>query len=167
MTGATLDVEETYRALARRLEQIVRFGVRAPDGVIEDACQLAWIRLIHHAGRVRRESALPWLSRTAVREAVRLVRRERRELSLEDEFEQGCGGLGAERQARPEERLEHRERLRLLRRLPERQQRMLWLHAMGLSYVEIAARERCTRRTVERQLLRAKQAVRAIPEEPV
>ena len=34
------------------------------------------------------------------------------------------------------------------------------LHAAGLSYAEIAAREGCTPRTVERQLLRARRTVR-------
>jgi DNA-directed RNA polymerase specialized sigma24 family protein len=48
-----------------------------------------------------------------------------------------------------------------LRALPIRQQRLLWLHALGLTYTEMAAHEGCTRRTVERQLLRAKRGVRA------
>ena len=62
--------------------------------------------------------------------------------------------------ATPEQLLEHRERIRELGRLPERQQRVVWLHAFGLSYVEMATHEGCTRRTVERQLLRARQTLR-------
>jgi RNA polymerase sigma factor (sigma-70 family) len=47
----------------------------------------------------------------------------------------------------------------MLSRLPQRQRQMVWLHGAGLSYVEIAAATGCTRRTVERQLLRAKRAL--------
>ena len=78
-----LDVDELYRALAGRLERIVRFDVRAPEPVVEDACQFAWSRLVDHCDRVRRETALSWLATTAVREAVRLIRRQARELSLD------------------------------------------------------------------------------------
>src|SRR5690242_18176924 len=77
------DVGELYGLLARRLEQIVRLDVRAPDVVIEDACQVAWSRLLHHRHRVHRETVMSWLIRTAVHEAFKLLRRARRELSLE------------------------------------------------------------------------------------
>jgi RNA polymerase sigma factor (sigma-70 family) len=56
---------------------------------------------------------------------------------------------------------ERRERLASIRRLPQRQQQVLWLHALGLSYNEIARHTGCTTRTVERQLLRARRAVRS------
>jgi len=75
-TDAALPVAELYRELSGRLEQIVRFDVRAPESVIEEACQFAWGRLMDHRHRVRRESALSWLARTAVREAFKLRRRE-------------------------------------------------------------------------------------------
>jgi RNA polymerase sigma factor (sigma-70 family) len=60
----------------------------------------------------------------------------------------------------PEEVFERRERLASIRLLPERQQRVLWLHALGLTYVEIARHTGYTTRTVERQLLRARRAAR-------
>jgi RNA polymerase sigma factor (sigma-70 family) len=56
---------------------------------------------------------------------------------------------------------EERQRLVDLDRLPERQQRLVWLQGLGLSYVEMAEREGCTTRTVERQLLRARRTMRA------
>ena len=59
-----------------------------------------------------------------------------------------------------EERFDLRERLEGVHRLPERQQRLVWLHAFGLSYAEMAAHEGCTPRTVDRQLLRARAALR-------
>src|SRR6185312_6926864 len=72
------DVGELYCLLARRLEHIVRLDVHAPDVVIEDACQFAWNRLLHHRDRVQRETAMGWLVRTAVHEALKLTRRDRR-----------------------------------------------------------------------------------------
>ena len=78
------DVGELYGLLAGRLEQIVRLDVRAPEVVIEDACQFAWSRLLHHRDRVHRETVLSWLARTAVHEAFKLSRRDRREASLDD-----------------------------------------------------------------------------------
>jgi RNA polymerase sigma factor (sigma-70 family) len=126
--------------------------------VIEDACQFAWSRLVHHRKRVHRESALGWLVTTAVHEAFKLTRRERRDVSLE---------LALETQLAPtrqvpslDDQLERRDRLEAVGALPRRQQRLLWLHAVGLSYREIAAHESCTVRTVERQLLRARRTLR-------
>ena len=81
------DLDELYRLLSPRLRQIVRSDVRASEPVIEDACQIAWSRLIRHSEQVRREAALSWLATTAVREAVKLARRDRRELSLDAELE--------------------------------------------------------------------------------
>jgi RNA polymerase sigma factor (sigma-70 family) len=152
-----LPVAELYRELSKRLEEIVRFEVRAPESVVEEACQFAWGRLMDHRHRVRRESALSWLARTAVREAVRLRRRDGRCLPLEATLE---GEADAVTLPGPDEWFERRERLASIRQLPERQQRMLWLHALGLTYVEIARQTGYTTRTVERQLLRARRAAR-------
>jgi RNA polymerase sigma factor (sigma-70 family) len=161
--AGALDVEALYGALARRLEQIVRVDVRASDAVIEDACSFAWIRLLHHRHRVHRETVVPWLARTAIREAFKLLGSDRGALSLEAELEQldespeDWLAAGA---PEPHDVVEQRERLAELGRLPQRQQRVMWLQGFGLSYAEIADREGCTLRTVERQLLRAKDRVR-------
>jgi RNA polymerase sigma factor (sigma-70 family) len=153
-------VSDLYATLSARLERIVRLDVRAPDAVIEDACQFAWIRLIHHRQRVRSDAALSWLARTAVREAFKLSRREQRELSLDALLETTNTVLPAPGPS-PQELVEQLELLDSVALLPERQRRFLWLHAVGLSYSEMAVHEDCTRRTVERQLLRARTAVRA------
>jgi RNA polymerase sigma factor (sigma-70 family) len=157
--AASVDVGELYALLATRLEQIVRIDVHAPDVVVEDACQFAWSRLLHHRHRVQRETVLTWLARTAVHEALKLLRRDHRELSLEAASEQGTSVV-APRAAATDALVEQRERLAEIRRLPERQQRLLWLHALGWSYAEIAVRESCTVRTVDRQLIRARQRLR-------
>jgi RNA polymerase sigma factor (sigma-70 family) len=159
--GTLGDVGELYRSLSRRLEQIVRVGVQAPDAVIEDACQFAWSRLVHHRGRVRRETALGWLVKTALHEAFKLSRRGSRDLSLDGVVEQGTELMSSGITASLQDVLEQRDRLATVGLLPSRQQRLLWLHALGLSYSEIAVHEQCTSRTVERQLLRARRTLRA------
>jgi RNA polymerase sigma factor (sigma-70 family) len=155
------ELGDLYRAFAPRLEEIVRLGVGAADPVVEDACQFAWGRLVHHGDRVRRSTARAWLATTASREAVRINSRRAREVSLRAAgTDEGVPDPRATVPGPEEVALAH-ERLDLLGRLSERQQRILWLHALGMSYAEIAAETGCTRRTVERQLLRARRAARA------
>jgi DNA-directed RNA polymerase specialized sigma24 family protein len=156
------DVGELYGELAKQLEQIVRTGVRAPDPVIEDACQFAWSRLVHHRDRVHRDTTLPWLVKTARHEAFKLIRREGRELSLDAVLEVSGDAPLRQSAPGPDELFAARERLAQIGRLPTRQQRLLWLQGLGFNYAEMARRTGDTTRTVERQLLRAKQTVRAL-----
>jgi RNA polymerase sigma factor (sigma-70 family) len=160
-TSGAGDVGELFALHAKRLEQIVRVDVRAPQPLIEDACQFAWSRLVSHAHRIQRETALPWLVRTASRQAFKLIRREARELSLEHVLEVAPEPLDCLRASAPDELVERRQRLASICLLPQRQQRLVWLQGLGLSYDEMAEREGYTTRTVERQLLRAKRAMRA------
>jgi RNA polymerase sigma factor (sigma-70 family) len=155
-------IAELYNAHARRLTQIVRRRVRAPEPVVEDACQFAWDRLILHRDRVRAETALGWLATTALRQAYKLVARDGRELSF-DELAEGPGepALAAHMPA-PDELVAQRARLAAIATLSKRQQRLVWLQGLGLSYAEMAQRTGATPRTVERQLLRAKRALRDV-----
>jgi RNA polymerase sigma factor (sigma-70 family) len=169
-TAATVgadDVADLYAAQAARLRQIVGATVRASDPVVEDACQFAWSRLVDHRETVRRETAFGWLATTAVREAVRLIHRQRRELSLEALVDESAPPRPRARPSRrralatpTEELVDQRARLASISTLPRRQQRLVWLQGLGLSYEEMADHEHATRRTVERQLLRAKKALR-------
>lgn len=144
---------------AARLLRIVRAAVRAPDPVVEDACQFAWSRLMHNRERIQRDTALAWLAATAMHEAVKLVRRAGRDLSLEAVGEDGSHvALAAGRG--PDAVAEARERLASLTSLTQRQQQLLWLRGLGLSYEEIARRHGCTSRAVERQLQRARTKLR-------
>src|SRR5215472_4360005 len=83
------ELGDLYRALAGQVRQTVRRSIRAPDAVIDDACQIAWDRLLHRWGDVRRETALPWLIRTANREALRLLRRAARDVPLDRLYSNG------------------------------------------------------------------------------
>ena len=144
------------------LRRIVARQVRASDPLIDDACQSAWGALVHHRGRVRREKALGWLATTAVREALKLIRQQRRELSLDALVARGDEPTpAAGRPSSLEEVIELRSRLTAIRDLPERQQRLVLLQGLGLTYTEMAGYTGATPRTVERQLLRAKRALRA------
>ena len=90
------------------------------------------------------------------------MRRRGRDLSLEALVED-AGDVGepsaVATPALLEELVEQRARLESIRILPERQQRLVWLQGLGLSYAEMAGETGDSRRTVERQLLRAKQTL--------
>jgi DNA-directed RNA polymerase specialized sigma24 family protein len=160
MTG-NVEVAELYRSVSKRLEEIVRITApNASDPVVEDACQFAWDQLVQHAARVRRETALAWLAKIALREAHRLSGREGRFHSLDTVFELAGEAAFLGEVPAADEVTERRERLRAIRGLPEKQQRMVWLQALGLNYVEMAAQSGCTTRAVERQLFRARRSLR-------
>jgi RNA polymerase sigma factor (sigma-70 family) len=160
--SSELDLTELYRAISKQLERIVRFGVCAPDLVIEEACQSAWERLIDHQAQVRKDSARSWLVKTAVREAFRLLGLGSRERSLEAELEERGELVSADPRPGLVDRYEQRERLSAIASLSRRQQRLLWLYGLGLTYEEIATRDGCTARTVERQLKRARETLREV-----
>ncbi len=155
------DFGELYRRLSSRLERIVRLDVtHAPAPVVEDACQFAWGRLLHHRDHIEPDTALSWLARTAVHEALKLLKRERRYASLETMLELADDAALASQAPGADQLAEQRERLQSIADLPQRQQRVLWLKALGLSYAEIAQHTGYTHRTIERQLLKARQALR-------
>ena len=152
------DLEEIaalYATQAVRVRRLVHLNVQAPDALVEDACQVAWMRLVCHRARVRRASATRWLVRVAVHEAFKLLHRGTRDLSL-DELVDRAADAPLPAPSLMDELIEQRARLRAIRALPERQQRLVWLQGLGFSYAEMAGATGDSRRTVERQLLRAK-----------
>jgi DNA-directed RNA polymerase specialized sigma24 family protein len=102
------------------------------------------------------------LATVAVHEAFKLIRRGDREPSLDAALDGSADPASRSIASGPVELAEQRERLAALAFLPERQQRFLWLQALGLSYDEMAAYESCTPRTVERQLLHARTKLRLV-----
>lgn len=150
------DLNRLYLEFASSLARLVRGGVHASDVVIEDACQAAWTRLVLHRHRITEQAARGWLTRTAVHEAVKLSRREVREPpSTPDDEHPPLAWLHPAR-PEPQQLLEQRQRLDSLRALSYRQQRLVWLGAIGVNRDEMARHERCTTRTVHRQLDRAR-----------
>jgi len=148
------DVARLYGDEALRVRKLVRAQVvMASPALVEDACQVAWCRLLIHRSRVRRESARAWLVQVAVHEVLKALARERREL--------GCDVAPAmlPTPAPIEDLVELRVRLDSVRALPDRQRRLVWLQGLGLSYREMAGETGMTRRTVERQLMRARSSL--------
>ena len=73
------DEAELYRLHQRALLGRTRLAVRAPEALIEDACQLAWMQLLLYQPEPR-ENALAWLTVVARNEAYRLARDYQRAL---------------------------------------------------------------------------------------
>jgi RNA polymerase sigma factor (sigma-70 family) len=92
---------------------------------------------------------------------VRLWRRDQRELALDRELDEDGELTVPAATPSTEELAEWREQIALVRGLTERQQRLLWMRAAGLSYEEIAVESELTVRTVERQLYRGRTRLRA------
>ena len=150
--GSLQAVAELYAAQAVRVRRLVHLRLTAPDAVVEDACQIAWLRLVRNRERVRRCSAARWLVQVAANEALRLIDRAGRDLPLEE--------LDSARGPAPdliEELAERQARMGAIARLPERQRRLVWLQGFGFSYEEMAGVTGDSRRTVERQLTRARE----------
>ena len=158
--AGTDEIAELYRANAEQLRQIVRFSVRAPEAVIDDACQIAWSRLVGHRAGVRSETALPWLVTTAGREALKLRTCKAARRPCTRRSKRSCDG-SARAPGRARAIVQLRDRLAQLRTLPQRQQRLVWLQGLGLSYAEMAVYTGDSQRTIERQILRAKRALRS------
>ena len=154
--GQIGEVAELYARSAGLVRGQVCSEVTASEAVIDDACQFAWIRLLHHRHRVGRDRAVSWLITTALHEVFKLVRRDGHDLSLEELMED-TGDLRINRTGPPpEEAVGARQRLELLRELPERQERLIWLQGLGFNYPEMATEADMTVRTVERQLMKAR-----------
>lgn len=154
--SAANELDRLYVEFASSLKHIVRGGVGASDAVIEDACQAAWTRLVHHRHRISEQAARGWLTRTAVHEAFRLWRLEVREPPLPADEEHPPLAFLHRAAPDPQQLLEQRQRLDSVGLLPYRQQRVVWLVALGASREEMAWHEHATSRTVRRQLGRAR-----------
>lgn len=145
-----------YSQLAPELERIVSANVRASSTLLEEACQTAWAWLVAERDSLTPGTELGWLATSATREALRLVRTQRREVSLEQEQEEGGELLELVLAPGPERVIELRERLAEVRRLPLRQQRLVMLQGFGYRYSEISAVTGDSCRTIDRQLIRAR-----------
>ena len=154
------DLEVIYPRLSGELERILVTNMHLPAAVLEEACQAAWTQFALRRSEVTRGRELGWLATTATREALKLLRASRREVSLdEEEHRQHLVAIGAVVPG-PESSVELRARLAAVGELPVRQRRIVLMHGFGYDYEEIAERTGDSRRTVERQLLRAKRHLR-------
>jgi len=152
------DEAELYAQLAARLTKIVARQVSTSSANVEDACSFAWLQMLRY--QPARETVLAWLVRVGTREAIKLDRRARHH----DAVANGPTGQGrGVDDCRPIEA--HFEMLAardaiVAAQLRPREAGILAAHVAGYSYIEIAAANSLTPRTVERQLLRAKRRLR-------
>jgi DNA-directed RNA polymerase specialized sigma24 family protein len=149
------DEAQLYRDHHADLERSVRRAVNGPTACVEDACSFAWLQLLRL--QPDRETVFGWLSVVAIREAWRLVARERRDRHLEavPAWDERCGSANSS-----ERDVAAREALATLAALPERQRRYLALFVAGYSYVEITQLCDATMTNVNKHLVRARGSVR-------
>jgi RNA polymerase sigma factor (sigma-70 family) len=136
----------------RLLRQVGRYTPASPE-TVEDACAFAWLQW----ARVRPDEsrAWRWLFLVAWREAWRLHRIEAHDADRTVELT--AAELVEDRRLDPEPPAALSD---ALARLRPRQRRLLTLQAAGLRYEEMVAATGDSFRTVDRQLVRARAALR-------
>jgi RNA polymerase sigma factor (sigma-70 family) len=132
------DEAALFEAWAPRLLRSVASCVNTSDANVQDACSIAWMRLLRC--QPRRETALAWLVTVAKREAIRLDRAERarRSEGLEVERVPDHRSIAQDREVLA-------DTLGLVERLHPRRRAMLMEHASGYTFDEIAVRHGVTR----------------------
>jgi RNA polymerase sigma factor (sigma-70 family) len=80
--------EATWQATVRRYERLLRSAARVVlrnDADVDEAVQRTWVLLLRNAGRINDPQCLPgWLSTTARREALAILRAQQRAVPSED-----------------------------------------------------------------------------------
>jgi DNA-directed RNA polymerase specialized sigma24 family protein len=107
--------------------------VNTSDANVDEACSFAWIQLLRR--QPRRETVLSWLTTVAIREAVRLDRRDRRDRHL-------VLGEGPPSQCQTLTYAEAFAALEVVASLPPRQRELIGLQVAGYSRQEIAVLSR-------------------------
>ena len=156
------DEEALYRAHHKRLLRLIARDVPARPQVIEDACGFAWTELL--ARQPERTSIVGWLRIVARREAIRLAQCDRVTVLMSAIDPDGLTDHGRSTSCPTGERQRAPRGARcarvLLAGLPERKRTFLAAKVAGYSYDEIASELDVSWLTVNRQLVRARAAVR-------
>lgn len=127
------DEERLFIVHSNQLRRVVRRHVNTSAANIEDGCAFAWLQLI--VKQPRRDTVFSWLTKVAIRHAIRLDQpRRTRDALLGDTL-----SIDRPLIETVEERLVLCETLEQLTGIHERKRRMLVLHATGSSYDEIAS----------------------------
>ena len=110
--------------------------MRTSDANIDDACAIAWAKLV--SNQPRRASVFSWLVTVAVHEAYRLDRHDRTTLTDGEELER----LPAMKEGDfPEQRILWGETLEALESVHPRKRRMLLLTVLGYTCKELGAED--------------------------
>jgi DNA-directed RNA polymerase specialized sigma24 family protein len=152
-----------YTAHEGELRRVVARRGSQNTAIVEDACAHAWTQLVasdHVDLRAPLWPALAWLTTTAVRHAWQLNASQRRATP------QPVDAIDAENITRghtapaSDDLYALHLRLDLIAQIPERPRRFLVRLALGYSYEEIAAAERASATTTNKQIARAKRILR-------
>jgi RNA polymerase sigma factor (sigma-70 family) len=162
------EIAAFYSRESGRLLRLVRRDLRVDSHTAEDACQTAWVALLRRDDIPLDSRGLAWMRLVARTAGYRAARgRETPAGSFQVPAGQTEAGELPEPAAadsglleRALERERYEQRRAELLSLPVRQRQMLGLHGAGLTYEQIATRMGDSRRTVERQLLRARARLR-------
>jgi RNA polymerase sigma factor (sigma-70 family) len=124
--GDSRAYEELVERHQRQVWAAVR-GFRLSDADAHDAVQMTWLRLVENLGRLNEPSRLgAWLTTTAKRECLRLIRRRNREIGTPEEF---FDAVVDERQPGPEQQITQEAMAEVLwefvSELPDRAQDLL------------------------------------------
>jgi RNA polymerase sigma factor (sigma-70 family) len=94
--------EELVERHQRQVWAAVR-GFRLSDADAHDAVQMTWLRLVENLGRLNDPTRLgAWLTTTAKRECLRLIRKRNREIGTPEEF---FNAVVDEREPGPEQKV--------------------------------------------------------------
>ena len=157
------DIEALFKRHQHKLQRRVQAFVDTSPANVEDACMHAWLQFLRYELDEISEST-SWLTTVAIREAVKLERGDRRQRPATS-----YAGEELER-ADPRDHYAARDQLAYAAAVIQEaglsagQLQMLSLQLWGLSYQQIAEKTGASRRTVERQVLRASQKIAEVLE---
>src|SRR4051794_10486509 len=129
------DEERLFITQANRLRRTVAANVNTGAANVEDACSFAWLQLV--AKNPRRETVFGWLATVAIREAIRLDRRDRAIASIDEAPDHVIAARSADADAT--ERVLIAEIIDELAGIHPRKRAMLVMYAAGFTSAEIAA----------------------------
>ena len=169
-TRRAKQIAALYAAEHDHLTNLVTRRLRNVDAqTIEDACSFAWMQILRKPTVSLdgpRHSIMGWLTLVAERQAWTLVKRQQRSVGVDDEHQLEVASIDTGEFVPSSEQLALlRERLDLVRQLPERPRRFLLRLMVGYSYSDIAAAEDVSYRIVNRQVARAKRLLRQLDED--
>ena len=135
------DEQELFERYERRLRQATAYAVNTSPDIVDDACAFAWMSLLTQ--QPRRETVFAYLRTIARNEALRLDGLTRKHVPIGYESENGDFVGVPEPPARRSDVTTKQQMLELKERLlalPAREREIVFLHAAGWRYVDIAGR---------------------------
>jgi len=152
------DETELYERYAERLRRIVARNVTGSRAHVDDACAHAWEKLL--TNQPDRETVFGWLCKTAIREGWRLAQRDLRDVAIDSYAPRARENLAGAAPVDVELAVDARAALRAVASLPDRQRMAFALKVGGRDYGDIARDTGHTYTWVNRQLTRARAAMR-------